>query len=230
VARVSFKPTVPGVTPLTATAGDAIHSESIALPFTLNEPREIKSLVCTEPVGYPGDTVSATATVVSARTGEPLSAVEVMWEYAGVKLTPTMTGPDGVASVSFTLSNVGENLLVATVKGGRGGWDMASVVIEVLSVHARIKEVTASPNPAYIRDYISMTAVIVSTASAEPLPDREVFVSVNGAPYLPAKTDARGEIKRYWSPLDVEPVSLYVEVRNPGEAPQRWGVDVIIKG
>jgi hypothetical protein len=62
------------------------------------------------------------------------------------------------------------------------------------------------------------------------LPDREVFVSVNGAPYLPAKTDARGEIKRYWSPLDVEPVSLYVEVRNPGEAPQRWGVDVIIKG
>ncbi|KAA0986048.1 hypothetical protein [Pseudomonas sp. ANT_J28] len=230
VAKVSFKPTVPGVTPLTATAGDAIHSESIALPFTLNEPREIQSLVCAEPVGYPGDTVSAMATIVSARTGGPLSAVEVMWEYAGVKLTPTMSGPDGVASVSFKLSTVGENLLVATVKGGRGGWDMASVVIEVLPVHARIKEVTASPNPAFTGTYISMTAVIVSTASAEPLPDREVFVSVNGAPYLPAKTDARGEIKRYWRPLDVEPVSLYVEVRNPGEAPQRWGVDVVIKG
>lgn len=230
VARVSFKPKIPGVTPLTATAGDTVYSESIALPFTLNEPREIESLVCAEPVGYPGDTILATATVVSARTGEPLSAVEVMWEYAGVKLTPTMSGPDGVASVSFKLSDVGEHLLVAIVKGGRGGWDMASVVIEVSSVHARIKEVTASPNPARVGEFITMTAVIVATTSAEPLPDREVYFSLNGGPYRSTKTDARGEVKQYWRPMDVEPASLYVEVRNPDEEPQRGGVDVIVNG
>jgi hypothetical protein len=228
VARIRFKPRVPGITPLTATAGDALYSESVKLPFTLNEPRKIETLVSSGPSGSPGQAFSATATVVSARTGESLADVEVMWEYSGLMLAPTMTGADGVATVRFTLSDVGDRLLVATVKGGYGGWDMAVLAIEVLSVHASIKEVTASPNPAFTNDFISMTAVIVSTASAEPLPDREVFASVNGAAYYPAKTDARGEIKRYWRPMAGESVSLYVEVRNPGEAPQRGGVDVIV--
>jgi hypothetical protein len=228
VARVRFKPQIPGVTQLTATAGDALFSESVKLPFTLNEPRKIETLVSSGPSGSPGQAFSATATVVSARTGESLADVEVMWEYSGLMLAPTMTGADGVATVRFTLSDVGDRLLVATVKGGYGGWDMAVLAIEVLSVHASIKEVTASPNPAFTNDFISMTAVIVSTASAEPLPDREVFASVNGAAYYPAKTDARGEIKRYWRPMAGESVSLYVEVRNPGEAPQRGGVDVIV--
>jgi hypothetical protein len=228
VARVRFKPRIPGDVQLTATAGDALFSESVKLPVTLNEPREIEALTSDESSGVPGQEVSATATVVSAITGEALANVEVMWEYSGLTLAPTMTNAAGVATVKFSLSDADNGVLVATVKGGYGGWDMAVLAIEVLSVHATIKEVTASPNPAFTGTYISMTAVIVSTASGEPLPGREVFVSVNGEPYLAAKTDFHGKINRGLRPIVVEPVSLYVEVRNPGEAPQRRGVDVIV--
>ena len=139
------------------------------------------------------------------------------------------TDEQGLATVSFTPAAIGELRLKATVFSG-SAVTLAVKVRDPLENpdHATIKSISASPNPAFTNDYIIMTAVIVSTASGEPLPNREVFTSLNGQPYQPNKTDARGEIKAYWRPIFVESVSLYVEVRNTGEAPKRDGVVVIV--
>lgn len=71
VAKIEFVPTTPGALELTVSVGGALHSDSIALPFFVHEPREIQSLISPGPTGYPGQEVSAQVIVVSARTGEP---------------------------------------------------------------------------------------------------------------------------------------------------------------
>jgi hypothetical protein len=134
VARIRFKPRTPGASVLTATVGDELHSDSIALPFTLNEPRGIQALTSADPIGYPGKEVWAEAMVVSAMTGEPLPDVEVMWEYPGIKIAPTKTDVDGKARVVFRLPAIREGVLQATVRGGYGGWDV------------KLMEFTVEPN------------------------------------------------------------------------------------
>lgn len=227
VASVRFTPTTAGASVLTATVGDRTYSQSVSLAYAVNQPSSIQSLVCAEPAGYPGQVASGMATVVSAFTGEPLAGVEVMWDYSGVRLAPTLTGADGVATVEFTLEQAGEGLLTAFVSGGLYGWEMASVIVEVLPVHASIREVNASPNPAAPQVFVTMTAVIVATDTGQPLAGREVFVSVSGGAYRSTLTDAKGEVIGHWRPLMVgDLVSLNVEVRNPGEPAKRSGIVV----
>ncbi|RON51200.1 hypothetical protein BK666_04770 [Pseudomonas frederiksbergensis] len=230
VAKISFIPTQPGPAELTATVGDERYSQSVALAYSTSEPRQIKSLVCAEPAGTPGQVVSAMATVVSAFTGEPLAGVEVMWEYSSVKLAPTLTGADGVAILEFVLGEVGEGVLQATVKGGLAGWEMAVVGVDVWPVHASIQRVYAVPNPAQIHAFTTIRAVIVATDSGQPLAGREVFISENRGNYGPILTDADGQVVRHWRPvMRDELYSLDVEVRNPGEPAKRDGVVVSVE-
>lgn len=227
VASVRFTPTTAGASVLTATVGDWTYSQSVSLAYAVNQPRKIQSVVCAEPAGYPGQVASAMASVVSAFTGESLAGVEVMWEYSGVRLAPTLTGADGVATVEFILEQAGEGLLTAFVRGGLYGWDMASVIVDVWPVHASIRGVYASPNPATPDVFVTMTAVIVASDTDQLLAGREVFYSLSGGEYRPTVTDTNGEVKQYWRPMTAgDLVSLHVEVRNPGEPAKQAGIVV----
>jgi hypothetical protein len=133
VARVRFVPTTPGAGQLTATVGDSLYSESIALPYFLHEPRAIHSLQSAEPSGHPGQEVSAHVVVVSAQTGEALADVEVEWEYPGIKIAATKTDATGKAEVKFRLPPVREGWLLATVKGGYTGWEVKSMMFTAIA-------------------------------------------------------------------------------------------------
>jgi hypothetical protein len=131
VARIRFRPRTPGASVLTATVGDELHSASVSLTFTLNEPREISELY--EPTRSrqpPRESEAlARAKVVSAFTGLPLAGVEVWWDYAGQPLSSSFTDTDGFANLTFAYSAQEEKgVLAVTVKGGLGGWDTAQIV------------------------------------------------------------------------------------------------------
>lgn len=129
VATVRFKPRTPGAAVVTVTVGDVLHSESVALAFTLHEPRTISELYEPPTSRQPPDEsqAHACAKVVSARTGVPLAGVQVWWEFAGRALTASMTDDEGVARLIFTYPPGVEEVLSATVRGGLGGWDMAQM-------------------------------------------------------------------------------------------------------
>ncbi|WP_242208150.1 MULTISPECIES: hypothetical protein [unclassified Pseudomonas] len=132
VARVRFVPTTPGAVQLTATVGDSLYSESIALPYFLHQPRELQSLQSEEPSGHPGQEVSAQVIVISAQTGEALADVEVEWEYPGIKIAPTKTDATGKSEVTFKLPPIREGWLLATVKGGYTGWEVKSMMFTAI--------------------------------------------------------------------------------------------------
>ena len=126
-ARIRFVPVTPGAFELTATVGDAQYSETLTLPFFLNEPRQIHSLTSPKPSGQVGERVSAVVNVVSALTGEPLPDVEVEWEYPDRILAPTRTDVHGDARVEFRLPGIRRAWLQASVKGGFAGWQVRSI-------------------------------------------------------------------------------------------------------
>ncbi|WP_277759027.1 hypothetical protein [Pseudomonas sp. A34-9] len=216
VATLDFLPTIPGAFVLTATVGDELHSESLSLPFVVNEPRRIKALVSEHPVGDPGQEVSADAWVVSAITGEPLAGVEVMWEYGNKRLAPTSTGTDGKATARFTLEASGQALLLASVKGGLAGWDVQSLAFSVVeSRHAAVESVVASVNPVPLDSIVTMTAQIVGRDSREPMANRSILVSIHGGPFVVTSTDYKGQYSTYWKAMDLSDViSLTVKVEN----------------
>ena len=130
VATVCFKPRTPGAAVVTATVGDTQHSESIALAFALEEPREIAELYEPADSRLPPDEsqAQAIAKVVSARTGLPLAGVQVWWEIEGYALNTSTTDGDGIARLIFAYVQQQKVVLSATVRGGVGGWDMAQLV------------------------------------------------------------------------------------------------------
>lgn len=215
-ARIRFVPTTPGAAQLTATVGDAQYSESISLPYFLHEPREIKELVSEDLTGYPGQEITARTWVVSANTGEPLANVEVMWEYDNAALPATLTDADGMATVHFALGTAGEASLWASVKGGLAGWDVNALGLTVNERPAAVKSVVASPNPAFVNDWVTMTALIVDKAYGEPMPKRKILVSINGRPFIESSTNGNGKYETSWRVMDLsETVSLDVKVENP---------------
>lgn len=127
VAKFSFTPTTPGTSELVATVGDGLNSDSVSESFTLNEPRKISEFFV--PVRFQAFDAFATVKVVSARNGTPLANVEVMWRYWNTMLPSSYTDDDGFAELSFAVSPQadGRGLLSATVRGGEGGWDTASL-------------------------------------------------------------------------------------------------------
>lgn len=132
MARVRFVPTTPGEFELTATVGGALHSESIAIPLYLNQPRQILSLTSPKPSGQLGELVSATANLVSALTCEPLKDVEVQWEYPGLNLQPTKTDAVGDTRIEFRLPGLRRGWLDAYVPGGLSGWEFKTLEFELV--------------------------------------------------------------------------------------------------
>ncbi|EJZ59709.1 hypothetical protein I1A_004062 [Pseudomonas fluorescens R124] len=160
MARVQFKPQIPGASMLTATVGDALHSESIALAYTLEEPRKISELIMLESAVYPGAQVLAQATIVSAIGGQPLSGVEVMWTFAEVALPSTVTDAAGRAIVRFNLDTSGIRALAATVRGGEGGWDYALLALAVENGPI-IQRFSADRTVVYPRQQFSAQVTVV---------------------------------------------------------------------
>ncbi|MFJ2528844.1 hypothetical protein [Pseudomonas helmanticensis] len=215
-AWIRFVPKTPGAAQLMATVGDAQYSESISVPYFLHEPREIKELLSEDLTGYPGQEITARTWVVSANTGEPLANVEVMWEYDNAALPATLTDADGMATVRFVLGTAGEAALWASVKGGLAGWDVKALGLTVNERPAAVKSVVATPNPAFVMDWVTMTALIVDKTSGEPLPKRKILVSVNGRPFIESSTNGNGKYETSWRVMELsETVSLDVKVENP---------------
>lgn len=129
VATVRFKPHTPGAAVVTATVGEAAQSESVDLPYTLEEPRVISEFYEPEDSRLPPneERAHAIAKVISALTGLPLAGVQVRWDFAGTALTPSVTDEEGLARLTFTYPADGDGVLSATVRGGMGGWDMAQL-------------------------------------------------------------------------------------------------------
>ncbi|HEX4548531.1 Ig-like domain-containing protein [Pseudomonas sp.] len=128
VSKIRFTPKTPGLSAVSVSAGD----EFIALPFTLQEPRDIQALTSPKPNGHLGERMSAIVNVVSARTGEPLPDVEVTWEYPDRILAPTKTDAEGNARVEFRMPGIRTGVLQATVTGGYGGWVMETLVFTLI--------------------------------------------------------------------------------------------------
>jgi hypothetical protein len=229
-ARIRFVPKTPGAAQLTVTVGDAQYSESISLPYFLHEPRQIKELFSDDLSGYPGQAISAQALVVSANTGKPLANVEVMWEYDDKSLPATLTDADGKATVQLALGASGETALWASVKGGLAGWELETLRLTVTERPAVVKSVVASPNPAFVSDWVTMTALIVDKASGEPIPKRKILVSINGRPFIESSTNGNGKYETAWRVMELsETVSLDVKVENPDGTTSSGSVHVQIE-
>jgi hypothetical protein len=229
-AWIRFVPKTPGAAQLTATVGDAQYSESISLPYFLHEPREIKELVSDDLTGYPGQEISAQALVVSANTGEPLANVEVMWEYDNTSLPATLTGADGMATARVVLGAAGEASLWASVNGSLAGWDVKALWLTVNERPATVKSVVASPNPAFVNGWVTMTALIVDKASGEAIRERKILVSINGRPFIESSTNGNGKYETAWRVMDLsETVSLEVKVENPDGTSSSGSVHVKIE-
>jgi hypothetical protein len=191
VARIRFRPRTPGASVMTASVGDELHSASVSLPFTVNEPRKVKALVSSSPEGYPGQEVSATATVVSVEPEEPLSGVEVMWTLAGVSLAPTMTNADGVATVLFKLP-MNSDVLMASVRGGIGGWDGAQLFIKVLKPEPAIEEVISPEQQIHVGAVTEAWAKVVTRHSGHPMEGVEVVWAYPGLRLPSSLSDSNG--------------------------------------
>jgi hypothetical protein len=151
VASIRFTPLTPGEAELTATVGDEEYSRSVALSYFLKEPREIQSLSSPKPSGHLGELVSAVVTVVSARTGEPLQDVEVMWDYPDRTIAPTRTDAEGNARVEFRMPGIRRGLLQATVPGGYAGWEVKHMEFEL--VPNRSSSSRSSPSSTWLQEF-----------------------------------------------------------------------------
>ena len=225
VAKIRFTPMTPGAAELTATVGDEWYSDAISLPFTVNEPRKIQALVSPQSSGYPGQEVSATATVVSARTGEPLSGVEVMWELAGVSLAPTMTGIDGVATVWFKLP-MNSDALMASVQGGVGGWDVAHLLFSVLEDELVIEKIVCDEPTVYLGDNANAGVFVVTRHHGLAMENIDVAWSFPGLELTPSSTDANGFTSVEFKPraLGEHDLTVVVGKQNPDSKVQRFSV------
>ncbi|KQV19416.1 hypothetical protein ASC74_21665 [Pseudomonas sp. Root329] len=188
VARIRFKPRVPGITPLTATAGDALYSESNALGFTLNEPRKIVELI--EVAGTGQEPARVRVKIVSSRTGEPLQGVSVMWELNGSRLPSGLTDADGFAWLGFTLAANQDNVVVAMVEGGVGGWDMAPLLYG--GVVPVIESLTCDRPVTYTGYEVNAWAKVVRSPGGQPFEGIKINWSFAGRSLPDSLTDADG--------------------------------------
>lgn len=197
-AWIRFVPTTPGAAQLTATVGDAQHSESISLSYFLHEPREIKELVSDDPSGYPGQEVSARVYVVSAITGHPLATVEVNWEFPGVDIAPTTTDNNGVANVMFPLSALQPGLLDAVVRGGLAGWEIRSILF-TLKAHERMMTDIRGSGSYPVNQSAPISFRIVSIPDGKPIVGQKVLWVLNGDPDGSSFSTADGWVRKNYS-------------------------------
>ncbi|MFJ2684810.1 hypothetical protein ACIOYV_13830 [Pseudomonas sp. NPDC087342] len=217
VAKLRFKPKTAGAGVLTAKVGDELYSESVSLTYQVNEPREVKSLTSASASGYPGEEVEAQVVIVSALTGQPLSAVEVMWEYEGARLAPTSTDAEGRAIVRFRLGEPGDTLLSVAVRGGEVGWDGASLLFRVDPAPAelaRFSSITANKNPVDKFEWMRVTAKVESIRDQRPLQGITVFCSIDNGSEVQRVTNDQGEISLENSFLTPGDVYFSLRIQN----------------
>ncbi|MGF6489810.1 hypothetical protein [Pseudomonas frederiksbergensis] len=192
VATVSFVPDKSGLVALTATAGDAVNSDSITINFTVNEPRQIQEISSHKLSGYPGDEVSAQVRVVSL-SGKVLEGVEVMWRFEGVSLAPTLTGADGKANVHFKLPvAVGERALIASVRGGETGWDSARLVFTVVEDEPVLEDITTDTPTIRLGDNVIAWVKVVGRNGGVEMGDVKVTWSFPDQVLLRSSSDKNG--------------------------------------
>lgn len=183
VATITFVPKTPGAGQLTATVGDERYSESITLPYTLNEPREILDL------WEPSDSEDyAHAKVVSALTGLPLTGVEVAWEYENQPLGTSLTGEDGIARLTSIFTAHG--ILYATVKGGIAGWQVKSLLLGgAMPIIADLQCDRTTTYPGY---QINAWATVKESPKGEPAKEVEVDWQYAEQPLPSSTSDGDG--------------------------------------
>ncbi|WP_454846420.1 hypothetical protein [Pseudomonas farris] len=114
---ISFVATIPGAGRLSARIVGG--SDVFEFEYFVHEAGLIQALTSPLLENYPGEEVSAEATVVSASTGEPLEGVKVHWFFKDVPLEPAVTDAQGKARIVFTLP-WGLGALSASVRGESG--------------------------------------------------------------------------------------------------------------
>ncbi|MGE7961113.1 hypothetical protein ACQKPC_01915 [Pseudomonas sp. NPDC089918] len=233
VATVSFVPVKSGLMALTATAGDAVHSDSITINFTVNEPRRIQDISSPELSGYPGDEVSAQVTVVSL-SGKALEGVEVMWRFEGVSLEPTLTGADGKANVHFKLPvAVGERSLIASVRGGETGWDSARLVFTVVEDEPVLEDITTDTPTIRLGDNVIAWVKVVGRNGGVGMENVEVAWRFPDQVLLPSSSDKNGIARVMFKPdkLGVYDLTATLESSNPSSVAritimEAWHVEI----
>ncbi|MET0776064.1 MAG: hypothetical protein ABWZ65_11370 [Pseudomonas mandelii] len=218
VAAIRFVPTTPGTGELTATVGDEANSVSITSKFKLNEPRTIKELVNVDPPGVPGQTFSVKATVVSARTGEPLPDVWVKWRFAGITIEPSKTNSDGVAIAEFKLPFV-QGWLDAIVEGGVSGWDVKTLLIAVDVIQLRPLNAPGG-QVVGVGDLTLTYANVVSSVTQQPVEGAEVFWLKDDIDQgLPTKTNDRGETHKNFTAYAAGEMKVEAQLRDADGVP-----------
>jgi hypothetical protein len=230
VARIRFTPKTPGSGELTATVGDEDYSDTLSLTFTMNEPRKISELYEPDTAKWPAEwesQVHALAKVVSRRTGEPLEGVEVMWDYAGQALPPSVTDAEGIARLTFTLTAEGHGVLSAAVKGGVGGWDTAQLVFAVETLLFEISELNG-PASIAAGSIGNADAMVVDRITGEPVKNLRVLWSFAGIVLGPTATDADGRAKSTFRPLLLGRQKLTAKVQDSTGSSAKKERDVIV--
>ncbi|WP_347927846.1 hypothetical protein [Pseudomonas helvetica] len=203
VAKISFKPVTTGAGELTATVGDQDHSESASLTFTLNEPRKILELIEVNTIenGVAEESEArAQAKVVSSRTGEPLEGVEVMWDFSGQALPSSVTDKDGIATLTFALTAGGNGVLMATVRGGVGGWDTAQLLYGGLV--PVIESLTSSEQSIQLGQETDAVVTVVSRANGQPVEGIRVWWAFPGLTLPPTATEEDGTSRITFTPTE----------------------------
>ncbi|WP_347901688.1 hypothetical protein [Pseudomonas purpurea] len=227
VTRINFTPKTPGAAELRATVGDEVYSESASLAFVVNEPREIKTLVRVGQGAYPGEEGEAQATMVSALTGQPLSNVEVMWEFAGLSLAPTRTDAEGKASVRFRLGAPGDAVLVASVRGGLGGWDTASLLFTTQEDALLLEGLSTEKPTVYLGEEAAAQARVVYGRSGAPAHGAQVSWSFPQLQLLPSLTDADGSTSVKFKPANIGTFDLIATTSGSGSASKSQAFTVL---
>jgi hypothetical protein len=233
VARVSFKPKIPGEVQLTATAGDALFSESVTLDFTLNEPRKIVELI--EVAGTEQEPARVRVKVVSSRTGEPLPSVRVMWELNDSRLPSGVTDADGFAWLGFILSVELENTVVAMVEGGKSGWDMAVLGLNQVVVPV-IDSLACDRNHSYTGYNVTARALVLDSVGGKPLQGIRVNWNFAGQELPGPTSDVSGIARITFETRDAGEFDLVASLASglPGPQIQRISVErlptVLLRG
>jgi hypothetical protein len=186
---------------------------------------------------YLGEEVNILAKVMGRHSGAPMPQAIVSWAYSSLVIPPSLTDSNGEASVCFKPDQLGEHRLKASVDGDDANSKILTFsVLDPLSspIHAQIQSVVAAKNPISFGESARFTATIVSTVTQQPMPNREVFVSVSipiSIPIsksIPNTTDELGQVRGEYQPAQGGSVTYVVKVRNPGGTVESGGMTVFV--
>ncbi|WP_454836021.1 hypothetical protein [Pseudomonas lini] len=187
---ISFVATIPGAGRLSARIVGG--SDVFEFEYFVHEAGLIHTLTSSGPEHYPGDEVSAEATVVSAVTGKSLEGVKVHWLFKDVALEPVVTDAQGKARVVFRLPmRLGTGALSAKVLG-EFGWDSARLVITILKSNYILADSTSPSAPVDEGKEAQVGVQVSVEKSGRPAPNVPVVWARNDEPHIISTTGEDG--------------------------------------